>query len=444
MVSSALVEPAAPVGSPQASIASPAKREGGRTLPYRLGRYTLFDHIGRGGMADIYLAQVETSFGASRLVVVKEVLASYAASARFAELLVAEAKLAARLRHANIVQVEDLGREEDVLFIAMDYVEGFDLRELLGRCAKERVPLPIEFSLFIVGAVLAALDHAHRHRSDDGQPRPIIHRDVSPSNILVSLEGEVKLCDFGIARAQDELSDAQPAEGKAGYMSPEQANGQLIDPRADVFAAGIVLWELLAGRRLYRAREGELLLDVARRAEIPPLPRRELPDEETLHALVARALSREPEARFPSATAMLGALEDYAASAHLVASPLRFGAWLMDHFGQNLVSARRGRERALRALLQGPPVRLEPIGRRAADGALIPWQTAPSDGADADPKTVEALVVTSSEGRADRAPVEAPRRRDDVARGSRAGRAYVAIALVVAALAALLFAFAKS
>lgn len=359
-------------------------------LPFRLGRYMLFDHIGRGGMADIYLAQAETSFGASRLVVVKEVLAKYAASARFAELLVAEAKLAARLRHANIVQVEDLGREGDTLFIAMDYVEGFDLRELLSRCAKERVPLPVEFSLFIVSSILAALDHAHRHRGDDGEPRPIVHRDVSPSNVLVSLEGEVKLCDFGIARAQDELVDVQPAEGKAGYMSPEQAMGQPIDARADVFAAGIILWELIAGRRLYRAQEGEVLLELAERANIPALPRRELPNEETLHALVSRALSREPAGRFASAAAMLRAIEDYAAAARLLASPLRFGAWLMEHFGHRLVTARRGRERALRALLQGPPVRIEPIGRRGADGVMVPLQA--HDGEPDAPDQVSAPV----------------------------------------------------
>jgi serine/threonine-protein kinase len=359
----------------------------------------LFDHIGRGGMADIYLAQAETSFGASRLVVVKEVLAKYAASARFAELLVAEAKLAARLRHANIVQVEDLGREEDALFIAMDYVEGFDLRELLSRCAKERVPLPVEFSLLIVSSILAALDHAHRHRGDDGEPRPIVHRDVSPSNILVSLEGEVKLCDFGIARAQDELVDVQPAEGKAGYMSPEQAMGRPIDARADVFAAGIILWELIAGRRLYRAREGEVLLELAQRADIPALPRRELPSEETLHELVSRALSRDPAGRFASSAAMLRAIEDYAAPARLLASPLRFGAWLMDHFGHSLVAARRGRERALRALLQGPPVRIEPIGRRGADGVIVPWRAQDAEPAATDPASAPVDATSRPEAR---------------------------------------------
>jgi serine/threonine-protein kinase len=342
----------------------------------------LLDHIGQGGMADIYLAKLESGLGASRLVVVKEVLASLAHSARFAELLVDEAKLSARMSHANVVKVEDLGREDGALFIAMEYVEGFDLRELLRHAAEQKVPLPIEFSLLVVTEALRALDYAHRFKSE-GRACPIIHRDVSPSNILVSFDGEVKLCDFGIARAHDVAKTAEgrrrgdplPAavEGKAGYMSPEQARGDAIDPRADVFAIGIVLWELLAGRRLYRAHGDERLIEVARRAEIPPLPERDLPNEETLHGIVLRALQRHRDDRYPSAAAMLRDLEAYALSAQMVASPIRFGEWLVEHFGKDIVSARRGRERALRAFERGPLVRIEPIGVRGKDGVVIPF-----------------------------------------------------------------------
>ena len=228
-------------------------KAGGRTLPQRLGRYTLFDHIGRGGMADIYLAKAKTGLGGSRLVVVKEVLPHLAADDRFAEMLIAEAKIAARVAHANVVKTDDLGRESGVLYIAMEYVEGFDLRELLRRCARDKVPLPVEFSLLVLIETLRGLDYAHRLRGESGEPLGLVHRDVSPSNVLVSFEGEVKLCDFGIARA-NEVAPVLPEDtiqGKAGYMSPEHARGETIDGRADVFAAGIILWELLAGRRLY-------------------------------------------------------------------------------------------------------------------------------------------------------------------------------------------------
>src|SRR5262249_52044041 len=246
--------------------------------------YTLLDHIGRGGMADIYLARSQNDLGASRLVVIKEVLAELAESARFSEMLVAEAKLAARLGHTNVVKVEDLGREHGTLYIAMEYVEGLDLRELLRRCAQQKVPLPVEFSLLMAIEILKGLNYAHRLRGEDGQRIGLIHRDVSPSNVLASFSGEVKLCDFGIARANDTAASITESaiQGKAGYMSPEHAKGEAVDARADLFAAGIILWEMLSGRRLYKAAENERLIDVARRCVVPPLDPLGLPDEEVL------------------------------------------------------------------------------------------------------------------------------------------------------------------
>jgi serine/threonine-protein kinase len=344
-------------------------KAGGRTLPQRLGRYTLFDHIGRGGMADIYLAKARTGLGGSRLVVVKEVLPHLAADERFAEMLVAEAKIAARVTHANVVKTDDLGREQGVLYIAMEYVEGFDLRELLRRCARDKVPLPVEFSLLVLIEALRGLDYAHRLTNEAGEPLGLVHRDVSPSNVLISFEGEVKLCDFGIARA-NEVAAALPEDtiqGKAGYMSPEHAKGDPIDARADVFAAGIVLWELLAGRRLYKvgkaaaAEGGEALLELARRADVPPLPARGLPEEAMIHAIAERALRVDRDARYPSAAAMLRDLEQYAGRARMIASPLRFGEWLTERFGKDIVEARRGRERALRAIEMGPVAVIVPI-----------------------------------------------------------------------------------
>lgn len=347
----------------------PSLAEPARVLPRRLGRYTLFAHIGRGGMADIYLAQADTGLGGSRLVVIKEVLPKLADSDDFAEMLVSEAKLAAQLSHANVVKVEDLGRAGGSLYIAMEYVEGLDLREMLRRCAKTRVALPVEFSLRIVIEALRGLSFAHRARDDEGRPLGIVHRDVSPSNVLLSFEGEVKLCDFGIARANP-LADALPEEailGKAGYMSPEQAHGEVVDARSDVFAVGIILWELLAGRRLYKAAEGERLLDVARAAVIPALPPRELPDEAALHAIVARALSVDREARYPSAAAMLQDIEDYAVGARMIGSPIRFGEWLMDQFGHEVVLDRRARERVMRALERGPAAVIQPLPRETVE-----------------------------------------------------------------------------
>lgn len=412
-------------------------------LPRKLGRYTLFDHIGRGGMADIYLAQACTELGASRLVVIKEVLPALAWSAEFAEMLVSEAKLASVLSHANVVQVEDLGREDESLFIAMEYVEGIDLREMLRGCARRKLALPVEFSLRIVIEALKGLDYAHRARGENGARLGLVHRDVSPSNVLLSFEGEVKLCDFGIARANPlatELSE-EAIVGKAGYMSPEHTRGDGLDARADVFAAGIILWELLAGRRLYKAIEGERLLDVARRAEVPTLEERGLPEEASLHAIVTRALRQDREDRYPTAAAMLFDLEEYVARARMMASPIRFGDWLLENFGRELVKTRRARTLVLAALMRGPAAVIEPILEgRVSDEEATPTSFPVTRCADEEGEALEAILTPSSYLRSKwmKAPLSAP--SPEEAPDTSGARLFVyAIAIAAVAFAVLWF-----
>ena len=319
-------------------------------LPHRFGRYVLFDRIGQGGMAELFLARQHATLASDHLFVVKLILPIYADRPEFAEMLIAEAKLAAGLTHANIVTVWELGREEGRLFIVMDYVEGFDLAALLKRCSKEKVALPTELALHAVLELLQALDYAHK--------KNVVHRDVSPSNVLVSFEGEVKLCDFGIARANDLLGSEHPDEaitGKAGYMSPEQARGDALDGRADVFAAGIIFWELLAGRKLYRASaEAGDLFEQARAANVPDLPPRGLPDEAKLQAIARRALARDRDERYATAGEMRADLGAWMADAKLVANPIRLGEWLREHFGTELLAQRGAREAAAKALEPSP------------------------------------------------------------------------------------------
>lgn len=337
------------VPPPPAPLPSPAPAPGSDDLPRSVGRYTLFELIGKGGMAEIFLAREETALGAVRRTVVKQILPAFAHDARFAEMLIHEAKLASRLSHRGIVQVFDLGREGDALFIAMEYVEGFDLNALLRRCSEQREGLPAEFALGIVADVLEALDYAHRRTDEAGQALGVVHRDVSPSNVLISYEGEVKLCDFGIAHANDVVRDGEheALKGKAGYMSPEHARGEKLDARADVFAAGIILWELLAGRRLYRSKNELPLLEQARLAEIPPLPDKGLPNREALERIVGKALAKEREERYPSAAAFLRDLETYLADNAMLASRLKLGEWIESTFGTDLVERRRASERRL-------------------------------------------------------------------------------------------------
>ena len=375
--------------------AAPAPALDPDRLPRPFGKLQLVDRIGQGGMAEIFLARSPTGLGGERLVVVKQILASLSSGPEFARMFIEEAKLCAGLRHANVVQVFDLGREEGRLFLVMEYVEGFDLHRLLSLCSKSKVPLPPEFALFLVREVVAALDFAHRATDADGRALGIVHRDVSPSNVLMSFEGEVKLCDFGIARAaglgaadEARATGSSPGAaprvvGKSAYMAPEHARGEDVDARADVFAAGILLWELCAGRRMRRGTE-EAMLEQAKHPDIPALPERGLPAHASLQALVSRALAPDRDARFGSAAEFLRALDAYAHEASMVASPLRFGAFLTDHFGETFLAERRARERAARALALGPAVQITALEGTGRDDAPSDVAVVPGDAHDGD------------------------------------------------------------
>ena len=326
-------------------------------LPIKFGPYYLFDFIGKGGMAEIFLAQTLTELGTERLCVIKRILPHLNRDKDFCEMLINEAKIVANLSHANIVKTLQLGQLDSQYYIAMEYVEGVDLNRLLGTLSRRQSSLPLQFALYIIIETLKGLDYAHRATDASGNPYNIIHRDVSPTNVLISTEGEVKLCDFGIAKVTQHGLDAeephlneQHVKGKMAYMSPEHVAGKPIDQRADIFAVGILLWELLNGRRLYKSKDPEETFRKASEAVIPDIVDRGFEEYEMLSAIVKKALSKDVDRRFSNGREFIRAIEDYLHVTGQVVSQLRFSEFLMENLGDVLMEMRHKREAHATAL----------------------------------------------------------------------------------------------
>ena len=296
-----------------------------------LGRYELLRPLARGGMAEVYLARRRAA-GVEKWLVVKRMRPERAGDARFLDLFVREARLSMSLAHQNIVPVFDFGRIDDQVFIAMERVEGKDLGSSLTRAAQHGVTMPPVLAAFVAAECCQALDYAHRRRGPDGAALGIVHRDVTPRNVLLSWSGEVKLTDFGIAAlAGDVEAGANKVIGTPAYMAPEQARGDALDPRADLYALGMVLREALTGIRPRPGDERELTLAAARKGQLVPWPEG---FESPLVALVDKATALDPEARYPDARAMLEELDAFIVgerAAKKSDSPTRrLAAWLAE------------------------------------------------------------------------------------------------------------------
>ncbi|HLD44479.1 MAG TPA: serine/threonine-protein kinase, partial [bacterium] len=221
--------------------------------PKPFGKYFLTDRIAIGGMAEIYKAKTFGVDGFEKILAIKKILTHYSSDKEFITMLSDEAKLVVNLSHANIVQVYDLGRVGNDYFISMEFIDGINLRDLIEKSRDLDEPIPIDIAIYIVSEVCRGLDYAHNKKDTSGSPLNIIHRDISPQNILVSYDGGVKIVDFGIAKAALNLSQTHAGilKGKVNYMAPEQAFGKPMDGRSDLFSLGIVLYELLTNKRLY-------------------------------------------------------------------------------------------------------------------------------------------------------------------------------------------------
>ncbi|MFH1130373.1 MAG: serine/threonine-protein kinase [Pseudomonadota bacterium] len=271
--------------------------------PQNFGRYLLTERIAVGGMAEIFKAKLFGAMGFQRELVIKRILPQYAEDAEFLRMFITEAKLVCHLVHPNILQVHELGELDGQYFIGMEYVHGIDARQMWRTLAKRRQRLPGVLALFVVAEFLKGLDYAHRAVGADGELLGVVHRDVSPSNVLISFRGDVKIGDFGIALVQQESkTQAGVLKGKYGYMSPEQVAGlKVVDHRSDIFTSGIVLAELLLGRRLFLGRSDFETLDKVMNVRLDILDRHEnaLPDD--VVRIVRNALQRKVAERYQSA-----------------------------------------------------------------------------------------------------------------------------------------------
>ena len=305
-------------------MGSPETRKGAS----RLGSYEILRGLARGGMAELYLARAVGPAGFEKLVVLKQILPHLAANPKFVGLFLDEARLAAALDHPHIAHVYDMGMVDGNYFFTMEYVHGQDLRTILRRAAQLGTPVPIEQAVLIARNVAAGLHYAHERRGPDDALLGIIHRDVSPSNILVSYAGTVKLVDFGVAKATTSSTKTRTGslKGKIGYMSPEHARGASVDRRTDIYSLGIVLWELVTGRRLYRAENDLATLQMIVNEPAPP-PSRHRPDcPPELEAIVQRALDHRVDARYQTALELELALEELAREHRLAQSPTALSA----------------------------------------------------------------------------------------------------------------------
>ncbi len=266
----------------------------------KLGRYELVRRLAMGGMGEIYLARVRGAGGFEKQVIIKTILPHLAEEDEFVTKFLDEGRIVVQLTHGNIVPVFDMGEEEGTYFIAMEYVPGLDLRALLKRLRARGEELPVEMCLYIACEVCKGLSYAHRKADPSGSPLSIVHRDVSPSNVLISTEGEIKIIDFGIARAAGKLSQTASGaiQGKCCYMSPEQARGLPLDARSDIFSAGILLYEMLTLIRPFEGRSDLESLELVRKCDFDPpsILRPEL--SEDLDQILEKAMEADPDDRF--------------------------------------------------------------------------------------------------------------------------------------------------
>jgi serine/threonine protein kinase len=302
--------------------------------PIPFGKYVLLERISVGGMAEVFKAKSFGVEGFEKILAIKRILPSMAEDADFIEMFIDEAKICGQLNHANICQIFELGRVEDSHFIAMEYVWGKDVLQIQNRFRKLRSTMKAEMAALIAAKLCEGLDYAHKKKDAAGRPLHIIHRDISPQNILISYDGELKIIDFGIAKAASRSSKTQAGvlKGKFGYMSPEQVRGLPLDRRSDVFAIGTILYELLTSDRLFMGESDFETLEKVRNVDVPPVTsiNPNVPPE--LERIINKALARDVDERFQWANEMQEALNAFLLTREPVFTAKQLSAWMREQF----------------------------------------------------------------------------------------------------------------
>ncbi len=369
--------------------------------PRIVGRYALFDEIAAGGMATIHLGRLVGPVGFSRTVAVKTLHPQFAKDPEFVEMFLEEARLASRIQHPNVISTVDVATAEGEVFLVMEYVAGESLAKLVRAALKKTDRVPIEVAVSILAGMLHGLHATHEAKNEQLEAMHIVHRDVSPQNVLVGLDGVARIFDFGVAKAAAMRSQATTdgqMKGKLSYMSPEQLNSREVDRRTDVFAAGVVAWECLVGRRLFAGSDpGEVLakvltLDIPPPVDVQPIIPRALSNT------VMRALERSPEQRWQTARDFAIELERNV----VLAAPHVVGEWVEQNASEALQDRRRRVEAVERASVDLGHVGVPIVGSTAPDAPAplaraVTQSLDPSDFANAGSATSRSsMTVTSS------------------------------------------------
>jgi serine/threonine protein kinase len=335
----------------------------------QFGKFTLIRKIASGGMGEVFLARQRGPEGFEKFLVVKRILSHHTDNADYVDMFFAEARLAAKMSHSNIVQIFDMGEIENSYYIAMEYVHGKSIKDIIDASRARKMPIPPAHTADIVGKLCSGMAYAHSLIDESGQSFNIIHRDINPHNVLVNYGGEAKIIDFGIAKSEmnEHKTETGTIKGKFVYMSPEQSAAEKIDKRSDIFSIGIVLYEMLSGENPFQKANIVLSLDAIQRFTPPP-PSSINPDFQAFDAIVAKALAKKPDERYQDASEMQLALQRAVILGEIAAPGKNLAGYMQELFKDSIEKEQQYMKDSRREIANTPIADMTPRPRAAPSG----------------------------------------------------------------------------